>query len=56
MLANGSGKTRASKTGDVRSRHEWRLLFLSAGEISLVQHMEEVGKKIRAGQSYSSGC
>lgn len=50
MLANGSGKARASRNGSARSRYEWRLLFLSAGEISLSQHMQEVGKKTRAGQ------
>ncbi len=50
MLANGSGKTRADKNGAARSRHEWRLLFLSAGEVGLAQHMLEVGKKIKAGQ------
>ncbi len=44
------GKARASKNGSARSRYEWRLLFLSAGEISLSQHMQEVGKKARAGQ------
>lgn len=50
MLANGSGKARASRNGSARSRYEWRLLFLSAGEIGLAQHMREVGKKARAGQ------
>jgi putative DNA primase/helicase len=50
MLANGSGKARASKTGAARNRQEWRMLFLSAGEISLAQHMREAGKKVRAGQ------
>lgn len=50
MLANGSGKTRASKNGAARSRYEWRLLFLSAGEIGLSQHMQEAGKKAKAGQ------
>jgi putative DNA primase/helicase len=50
MLANGSGKARANKSGAAKTRHSWRLLFLSAGEISLAQHMREVGKKARAGQ------
>lgn len=50
MLANGSGKTRAAKTGTTRPKHEWRLLFLSAGEIGLAQHMQEVGKRAKAGQ------
>lgn len=50
MLANGSGKARASKTGGARHRQEWRMLFLSAGEVSLAQHMREAGKRTRAGQ------
>lgn len=50
MLANGSGKARANKNGTVRSRYEWRLLFLSAGEVGLAQHISEAGKKAKAGQ------
>ncbi len=50
MLANGSGKARAAKTGAIRPLYEWRLLFLSAGEVGLAQHMSEVGKKTKAGQ------
>ena len=36
MLANGSGKARAGKTGAVRPRYDWRILFLSAGEIGFI--------------------
>ena len=50
MLANGSGKARATATGGSRNVVRWCLLFLSAGEISLAQHMLEGGKKTRAGQ------
>jgi uncharacterized protein (DUF927 family) len=50
MLANGSGKARAGRTGGTRARSHWRLLFLSSGEIGLAQHMAEVGKQSRAGQ------
>lgn len=50
MLANGSGKIRAGKSGGSRQRQDWRLLFLSAGEVGLAQHMMEANKKIRAGQ------
>ncbi len=50
MLANGSGKIRAGKSGSSRQRQDWRLLFLSAGEVGLAQHMLEADKKIRAGQ------
>lgn len=50
MLANGSGKARAARTGTARPRQSWRLLFLSAGEIGLAQHMRDGGRKIKAGQ------
>ena len=51
MLANGGGKTRSDRTGSrTRARASWRLLFLSAGEIGLAQHMAEAGKMVRAGQ------
>ena len=50
MLSNGSGKTRAGRTGGMRARADWRLLFLSAGEIGLSTHMAEAGKQTRAGQ------
>ncbi|MFM0136837.1 DUF927 domain-containing protein [Caballeronia grimmiae] len=50
MLANGSGKARAGRTGAARARQTWRLLFLSAGEIGLAQHMQAGGKKAKAGQ------
>lgn len=50
MLANGSGKQRAARTGAARNRQSWRLLFLSSGEIGLSQHMHEGGKRVRAGQ------
>ncbi len=50
MLANGTGKQRARRDGLARPKATWRLLFLSAGEIGLAQHMREVGKRARAGQ------
>lgn len=50
MLANGSGKARAGKTGSVRPRYDWRILFLSAGEVGLAQHMRDAGKKAKPGQ------
>jgi putative DNA primase/helicase len=52
LLGNGMGKARASKTGmTTRPRAEWRLLFLSAGEINLAQHIERSGELIKAGQA-----
>ena len=50
MLGNGQGKARAARTGVPRPRLSWRLLFLSSGEKSLADHMQEVGKRTRAGQ------
>lgn len=49
-LANGQGKARAHRTGTAKPVLNWRLLFLSAGEIGLAQHMAEGGKRSRAGQ------
>lgn len=50
MLANGSGKHRARRNGEARSAASWRLLFLSAGEIGLADHMCEAGRRAKAGQ------
>ena len=50
MLANGQGKSRAGRTGAGRPRATWRLLFASAGEIGLAEHMAEANKRTRAGQ------
>lgn len=50
MLANGSGKSRADRNGNARSVKTWRLLFLSAGETSLADHMAQAGKRAHAGQ------
>ena len=49
MLANGSAKVRANVNGGARNTAKWRLLFLSAGELSLSQHVAEAGKKTPAG-------
>jgi putative DNA primase/helicase len=50
MLANGQGKSRANKNGALRSNHEWRVIFLSTGEISLSSKIAEDGKRSTAGQ------
>jgi putative DNA primase/helicase len=50
MLGNGSGKSRADRSGGARAVRRWRLLFLSAGEIGLAEHMAQAGRRIRAGQ------
>jgi putative DNA primase/helicase len=50
MLANGSGKNRCKKDGSLQNRATWQLLFLSSGEVGLVEHILQAGKKARAGQ------
>lgn len=50
LLSNGMGKVRAGRTGAARPRLVWRLLFLSAGEIGLAEHMGEANRRTRAGQ------
>lgn len=50
MLANGEGKHRARQDGLAKPTATWRLLFLSAGEIGLADHMRDGGKRVKAGQ------
>ena len=50
LLANGQGKTRASRHGTVRQSTRWSLLFLSAGEESLTALMAKAGQRANAGQ------
>ena len=41
MLANGQGKTRASRSGGGRPSLQWRILFLSTGEVTLSDKIKE---------------
>jgi putative DNA primase/helicase len=50
MLANESSKARATRNVAPRPRLSWRLLFLSAGELGLADHMAEGMKRARTGQ------
>jgi len=50
MLANGAGKARSNEKGGARKTAQWRLIFLSAGEVGLSQHMLEANKRVHAGQ------
>ncbi len=50
MLANGSGKARAGRTGAIRDTASWRLLFISSGEAGLAEHMALANQKPKAGQ------
>jgi uncharacterized protein (DUF927 family) len=52
MLANGTGKQRARRDGGARTPTEWRLLFLSSGELGLADKVREDGKRrATAGQA-----
>ncbi len=50
LLANGQGKTRASRAGTVKQSSSWSLFFLSAGEESLTALMAKAGQRANAGQ------
>ncbi len=50
LLSNEKGKLRATKTGGSTEQHKWKFLFLSNGEISLDEHMQQCGKKSKGGQ------
>jgi uncharacterized protein (DUF927 family) len=50
MLGNGRGKSRATVSGSVRTNAQWRLVYLSTGEQSLADHMQNAGKRTMAGQ------
>jgi putative DNA primase/helicase len=50
LLANGQGKTRASRTGSVKQSSRWTLFFLSAGEESLSAIMAKSGQRSNTGQ------
>lgn len=53
MLANGQGKGRANRDGSGRTPKEWRVLFLSTGEITLADKLRENkrGGRLMAGQT-----
>ena len=50
MLANGAGKLRSDRSGNLRPPAKWKTLFLSSGEISLADVIRDGGKKVKAGQ------
>jgi uncharacterized protein (DUF927 family) len=49
LLGNGYGKQRMNRNIGARRRLAWRLLFISAGEITLSDHVQTAGKRVRAG-------
>ncbi|WP_162913407.1 DUF927 domain-containing protein [Rhodospirillaceae bacterium SYSU D60014] len=52
MIVNGAGKARAGRGGSARPSFEWRLMFLSSGEIGIADKLAEDGRgrRIAAGQ------
>jgi len=54
MLTNGTGKTRATKQGAARKPAEWRILFLSTGEITLGR--QDQGGRPRPGHGRATGA
>lgn len=51
MLANGQGKGRANRKGVARSISQWRLIYLSTGEITIEAKIREDSWQITGGQS-----
>ena len=49
LLGNGIGKSRMSRNISARKKLTWRLLFVSAGEITLADHAQSAGKRARGG-------
>ena len=50
MLANGIGKGRMTKQITAKPMHQWNVIFLSSGEKSLKDIMNEQGQKTKLGQ------
>lgn len=49
MLGNGTGKQRMTREAKARALNLWRLLFMSAGELSASEMMERLKKDIATG-------
>lgn len=50
MLTGGISKNRATKNTTLANQFEWRLLFLSSGEITLGAHIHQAGQQVNVGQ------
>lgn len=50
MLSNGMGKGRMTQQITAKPMHQWRVIFLSSGEKSLKEIMQEEGQKTKLGQ------
>jgi uncharacterized protein (DUF927 family) len=51
MFGNGSGKARAKRDGGAKPVEKFRTVFLSSGEITFTSKMQEVNRKVKAGQT-----
>lgn len=49
-LGNGQTKARSNVNGDAKETLNWRLLFISTGEIGLAEHVAAGGGTVKAGQ------
>lgn len=50
VLSGGQSKTRATKNTTLAEPFEWRILFLSSGEVTLASHIVQSGMPVFAGQ------
>lgn len=50
MLGNGQGKARSRTDGSLREIKEFRLVYLSSGEVSLHEHLAGDGRRSTGGQ------
>jgi putative DNA primase/helicase len=50
MLGNGQGKARQKKEGGNRKTTKWNLIFLSSGEVGMVEFMQQAGIAVKGGQ------
>lgn len=50
MLANGQGKARMARTAIAKAPQQWRVLFLSSGEKTFKEILNEIGQTAKLGQ------
>jgi putative DNA primase/helicase len=49
LLTNGQGKARMTRAISTRRKLSWRLLFVSAGEVTLAEHAATAGRRTKSG-------
>jgi uncharacterized protein (DUF927 family) len=49
LLGNGTGKNRMNRSLLARNRLTWTILYMSAGEITLMEHAESAGRRSKGG-------